>query len=155
MMRRATRVQKFLPNYTLFKMRIWSYLLGQKYSLEYIHCNLYFSSFIINLVWTLDSGLWHKAQRIRKFYLIWRLSFMTAHFMAIIYMTNLNNWINKRWTLSQTLMCTLFQVLRSDLDDPVNRLLTKGYKIAPVPKSNIYIIIKRKDRLIPGTCCSV
>lgn len=44
-------------------------------------------------------------------------------------------------------------MLLSDLDEPVNKLLTKGYKISPVPKSNIYIIIKRKDRLSPGTCC--
>lgn len=46
-----------------------------------------------------------------------------------------------------------YRVLLSDLDEPVNRLLTIGYKIAPVPKSNIYIIIKRKDRLSTGTCC--
>lgn len=57
--------------------------------------------------------------------------------------------------LFKTFMSILFQVLLSDLDEPVNRLLTIGYKIAPVPKSNIYIIIKRKDRLSTGTCCPV
>ena len=34
-------------------------------------------------------------------------------------------------------------------------LPTIGYMIAPVLYSNIYIIIKRKDRLGDGTCCPV
>ncbi|XP_048764452.2 VWFA and cache domain-containing protein 1-like isoform X2 [Ostrea edulis] len=39
-----------------------------------------------------------------------------------------------------------------DTSDPINRLSSVGYKIAPVLHSNVYIIIKKKE-LLPGTCC--
>ncbi|XP_061180202.1 uncharacterized protein LOC133188722 [Saccostrea echinata] len=45
-----------------------------------------------------------------------------------------------------------YRVKLSDTADPVNKLSSVGYKIAPVLNSNVYIIIK-KEELNSGTCC--
>ncbi|XP_061196541.1 uncharacterized protein LOC133204808 [Saccostrea echinata] len=44
------------------------------------------------------------------------------------------------------------KVSLSDTDDPVNKLSSKGYMIAPVLNSNVFIVIK-KTSILSGTCC--